>query len=302
MNVSRRSFIKSSGLAVSAATMPGVHFLDFLFDQSNYQMTPLRNDVGVFSERGGTIGWMISKDGLVVVDTQFPTQAGHLIEEIQKKSDKKIDLLVNTHHHGDHSAGNIAFKGLVNKVVAHENSKNNQKKVAERRNSLETQLFPDTTYTSGKWSGRVGSETVTLHYFGAGHTNGDSIVHFENANIAHMGDLLFNRRVPYIDKSAGANITNWQVILETAYQTFDDDTVFVFGHAGDGYKITGKRNDLQAFKNYLEKVMVFVKKGIAQGKTKEAMAQATSIPGAEEWKGSQKRAVDAAYLEIIEGK
>ncbi|MCK7530603.1 MAG: MBL fold metallo-hydrolase [Marinilabiliales bacterium] len=73
-------------------------------------MTPLRNNVGFFTERGGTIGWMISKDGLVVVDTQFPEQAQHLIEAIRKQSGRQIDLLVNTHHHGDHTGGNIAFK------------------------------------------------------------------------------------------------------------------------------------------------------------------------------------------------
>ena len=284
------------------ATVPGIDFLKILFGQSEYQMTPLRNKVGIFSERGGTIGWMISKEGLVVVDTQFPEQAGHLIKEIRNTSDKKIDLLINTHHHGDHSAGNIAFKGLVNKVVAHENSKANQINVAKRTNTMESQLLPNVVYTGEKWSEPVGEEHITLHYFGAGHTNGDSIVHFENANIAHMGDLLFNRKVPYIDKSAGANIANWQSILEKAYQVFDDDTLLIFGHSGNGHEVTGKRKDLQAFQNYLEKVVVFVKDGIKQGRTKETMAQATSIPGAEEWKGLQQRAVNAAYSEVVEGK
>ena len=124
-------------------------------------------------------------------------------------------------------------------------------------------------------------------------------MHFENANIVHTGDLLFNRRVPYIDKSAGANITNWQVVLEKAYNAFDTDTLFVFGHAGDGYEVKGNREDLLAFQNYLGKVMEFVKKGQAAGKTKEQLAEATEIPGAPQWKGGQTRAVNAAWMELF---
>ena len=89
-------------------------------------MSSIRNNVGLFTERGGTIGWMISENGIVVVDTQFPEQSVHLIDEIKKQSGRKIDLLINTHHHGDHSGGNISFKGITNMLLAHENSRKNQ--------------------------------------------------------------------------------------------------------------------------------------------------------------------------------
>ena len=52
-----------------------------IFGREEYKMQVLRNDVGYFTERGGTIGWYLGKDGVVVVDTQFPDQAVHLIEE-----------------------------------------------------------------------------------------------------------------------------------------------------------------------------------------------------------------------------
>ena len=295
----RRDFIRQTSTAGALSLLPTSYFWKALF-QNGYQMKPLRNDVGVFTERGGTIGWMISNDGLAVVDTQFPDQAKHLIDEIKSKSDRKIDLLVNTHHHGDHSAGNIAFKGLVENIVAHENSKANQQRVAEARNVMDNQLLPTTTYKKGKFSQKVGKERIKLYYFGAAHTNGDSYVHFENANIVHCGDLLFNRRVPYIDKSSGANITNWQKVLEKGYKAFDEDTLFIFGHSGNGYDITGTRADLMAFQNYLAKVMEYVKKGQASGKTKESLAAATEIPGAPEWKGQQTRAVNAAWTELFE--
>jgi len=296
--LNRRHFLQHSVIA-SAGLSLSSPLLKLLF-QNAYQMEMLRNNVGIFTERGGTIAYMITNQGIVVVDSQFPDQSKHLIAEIQKQTDRKIDLLVNTHHHGDHSAGNIAFKGLVNKVMAHENSMLNQKRTAEAQGSLDNQLLPDTTYKSGTMREKVSNERIALHYFGAGHTNGDSFVHFENANIVHCGDLLFNRRVPFIDKTAGANITNWQVALEKAYKTFDKDTLMVYGHSGDGYEVKGNREDLMAFRNYLGQVMEFVKKGKAEGKTKEELSKATEIPGAPEWKGDQTRAVAAAWTELFE--
>lgn len=289
----QKSIIGTAGLSLSSPLMK-------LLFQNSYQMEMLRNNVGIFTERGGTIAYMITNEGIAVVDSQFPDQSQHLIDEIKKQSERKIDLLVNTHHHGDHTAGNISFKGIVNKVMAHENSMLNQKRGAEARGGLDSQLLPDTTYRSGSFREKVGGERIAMHYFGPGHTNGDSFVHFENANIVHCGDMLFNRRVPFIDKTAGANITNWQEALEKAYNTFDRDTLFVYGHSGDGYEVKGSREDLKAFQNYLAKVMEFVKKGQADGKSKEQLAEATEIPGAPEWKGGQSRAVAAAWTELFE--
>jgi cyclase len=161
----------------------------------DYKLTPLRNNVGIFTEQGGTIIWMVNKDGIVCVDSEFPDPANHLIGELKKMSDKPFQWLINTHHHGDHTGGNISFKGIVKNVAAHANSLINQKAAAEKQNSQDKQLYPDTTFTD-KWKIKVGDERITAHYFGPGHTNGDSFIHFENANIVHCGDQVFNRRYP----------------------------------------------------------------------------------------------------------
>ncbi len=303
MSFNRRQFLQTSGFALGATLLPTQQFMKNLLAPAG-EMKLLRNNVGIFTERGGTIAWMIDKQGIVVVDTQFPDTAPHLIEEIKKQSDRPIDLLINTHHHGDHTGGNIAFKGLVNKVVAHQNSKANQERVAKSSNSEDKQLYPDTTYTSF-WSEPVGNEIITLHYYGAGHTDGDSFVHFENANVVHCGDLMFNRRFPFIDRSAGASIENWIKALSKARKAFDKDTLFVFGHAGDNFPVTGTRDDLKAMQNFLSKLLKYTKKQIKAGKTKEEVVAAKPevIPGAEEWKGQGlERGLTAAYEELTEGK
>ena len=266
--------------------------------ETPYQMTALRNNVGYFTERGGTIGWMISKDGIVVVDTQFPEQSKHLIEAIKARSERKIDLLINTHHHGDHSSGNIAFKGIAEIILAHENSKKNQMRVAKARNSEENQLYPDTTFDYD-WSKKIGQETITLRYHGPAHTDGDAIIHFENSNIVHMGDLIFNRRCPYIDKSAGASIENWIEVLEKTQKIFDKDTKFIFGHSDNGFDIVGNQIDIKAKQNFLSRLLETVASEVKSGKSKEQIMSIQSIKGAEEWKGNGiTRGLTAAYEEV----
>ena len=297
----RRHFVKGLSLASAASIVPGADIFRALFLQQSYQMKPLRGDLGIFTERGGTILYMLAKDGMAVVDTQFPEQAGHLLSEIKKKSDRQIDILINTHHHGDHSAGNIAFKGLIKNHFAHENAVKNMIARAQASNTMDKVLLPTAQFdNSFKYS--VAGENIVMKYFGRAHTDGDAIIHFENANIAHMGDLLFNRRVPYIDKSTGARIDNWQHVLNEAYDWFDDDTMLVFGHSDNGYEITGTRADLKAKANYLAKLLDYVDKGVKAGKSKEDLAAIESIPGADQWKGNQARAVNAAYTEIVDGK
>ena len=298
----RKEFLQFTGMSLGMlALMRNQSLASFLADPA-YKMRMLRNNVGVFTEQGGTIGYLLSKEGIVTVDSQFPDPAQHLIAELKKQSTQPFKYLINTHHHGDHTGGNIAFKGLSEHVVAHENSLKNQQATAEKAKNADKQLFPDLTYTDS-WKTKVGGETIKMHYFGAGHTNGDSLVHFEDANIVHMGDLVFNRRFPFIDRTAGANINSWIEVLEKTTKKFDKDTLYIFGHALDPEKITGNAADLKAFQNYLSKLLKHVESEIKAGKSKEDILKATSIPGAEEWTGQGiERSLTAAYEELTEKK
>ncbi len=295
----RRSFIRNTGLGLGALALGSQQqlFARFFADPA-FKMKLLRNDIGIFTERGGTILYMVNKKGIVVVDSQFADTAGHLITELKKQTVKPFQLLINTHHHGDHSGGNIAFKDVVRHVVAHANSKANQQAVAAKQKKEDQQLYPDITFTDN-WKKRVGKEKIKAHHFGAGHTNGDAIIHFEHANIAHMGDLLFNRRHPFIDRSTGANIKSWINVLDKSLATFDNDTLFVFGHALDPEKVTGNKEDLKAFQNYLNKLLIFAETEFKAGKSKADFIKNKIIPGETEWKGDGiERPLTAAYEEV----
>ncbi|WP_394996314.1 MBL fold metallo-hydrolase [Emticicia sp.] len=296
--MNRRNFIQTTSLTLGTLVLSGKELLANILAENPYKMRDLRGGVGVFTERGGTIAYLTTKKGMAVVDSQFPEQSKHLIDELKKLSEKPIQLLINTHHHGDHSGGNISFKGLVQHVVAHENSLKNQQITAQKQKSEDKQLYPDVTF-SDTWKQKVGKESIKAHYFGAGHTNGDSFIHFEHANIVHTGDLVFNRRYPFVDRSAGANIKSWIAVLDKALATFDNETIFVFGHAFDPEKITGNKNDIRVFQDYLSKLLIFIESEMKAGKTKEEILKIVAIPGVTEMKGDGiVRSIQSAYEEL----
>ena len=294
----RRIFIRNTAILTGASLLFQKQALAQLFRTSEFNIKMLSKNAGIFTERGGTIGFLLGDEGIVVIDSQFPDTAKHFMEEAKKMKDKPFAYLLNTHHHGDHTGGNIAFKGAVEHVVMHQNAATNLKTVAEKQNALDKQLMADMTFTD-ELKIKIGKEKIKGYYFGAGHTNGDAVYHIEESDIVHVGDLMFNRRHPFIDRTAGASIAGWTKVLDSIAKEFSKKTTYIFGHAGTGYEVTGTSADLMAFKNYLQSLLDFTAKEIAAGKTKEEILKATEIPGAPEWKGDGiQRPLTAAYEEL----
>jgi cyclase len=294
----RRIFIRNASLTLGALSLFNQKMFANFLQQDPYKMKMLRNNVGIFTEKGGTIAYYLSKDGIVVVDAEFPEQAQHLIDALKKQSTAPFSMLINTHHHADHTSGNISFKGIVKDVAAHSNSLINQQKVAVAQKTEDKQLYPNKTFTDTEMY-KVGDESIKTYYYGAAHTNGDAIIHFQNANIAHMGDLVFNRRWAFVDRSAGASVKSWITVLDKTLNTFDNNTLFVFGHAFDPEKVTGNKEDLKAMQNYLTKMVDFVGQEIKAGKTKDEVIKEKSIPGVSEWQGDGiERGLQATYEEL----
>lgn len=297
----RRQFLRLSALSIGAIPLVQQAGVGSIFQQS-WNIKLLRRNVGIFTERGGTIAFLLSKEGTAVVDSQFPEQATHLLGELKNRGTDKIDLLINTHHHGDHTGGNLTLKEISSHLLAHTNSKLNQEKQAQARNNESAQWYPDRTY-SDKWCQDVGKETICLHYYGPAHTNGDSLVHFEKANIVHMGDLLFHRIYPNIDRPNGASIQNWMLVLDRAYNVFNKKTLFICGHGQEPEAVTCDREFLREMKFFFENLLDYVDKQIKQGKSKDEIISATVIPGMDAWidkNGFARVNLSVAYDELTQ--
>jgi cyclase len=283
VTISRRAFLTSAALvpalklagrqAAPSQPPPAVAF------------TPLRRDVGVFTGRGGTIGWLITPEAVVLVDSQFPDTAKLCLEGVKSRSTRPIDLLINTHHHGDHTAGNIVFKPEVPHILAHENVPALQKKSAEERGNADQQAYADQTF--GKtWGQDIGHERVEMKYYGPGHTGGDAVVTFVRANVVHMGDLVFRARHPFVDRPGGASVRNWLTTLEQVLNEHAKDTIYIFGHAREGLGVSGTAVDLIAMRDYFSAVLDHVQKGIGAGQSRDAIVALAALPKFEDYPNS----------------
>ena len=238
----------------------------------------LRRDVGVFSARGGSIGYLAAKDGLAAVDTQFADTAKLFLDGLPGRGGRSLDVLVNSHHHGDHTGGNGVFKPATKKIVAHANVPALQKAAAERSKSAASQVYADTTFAA-TWRMDVGSEVISAKYHGIAHTSGDIVTRFEKANVIHMGDLMFNRLYPVIDRGSGGRFKGWISVLEDVAKTYPKDAIYIFGHGSAKFGVTGTTADLLTFRDYLSGLLDYTAKKIKAGEPKEKIVALENLPG-----------------------
>jgi len=281
MRFNRREFVLTSSSALAA----GVFGPSTLFAQqaapaappTTAVFAPLRRNVGTFSARGGTMGWLVSPDAVLVIDSQFADTSQMFLDGMKSRTQRKFDLLLNTHHHPDHTGGNKVLRPSVVKIVAHQNAPALQRKQAAAQKSEDNQAYADETFTD-TWRATVGDEVVSAKYYGAGHTSGDAVFFFERANIVHMGDLMSHQRHPRVDRPSGASIRNWLVLLERVVKDHNADTIYIFGHAKVGAPVTGSGKDLLTLRDYFSSMLDYVQKGISAGRSAEEILKG-NVPG-----------------------
>jgi cyclase len=308
--LTRREFLAASTAAVAAGTFGQVR----LFGQQA-PVTPvfqeLRRNTGFWTARGGTIGWLINAEGVVAVDSQFPDTAAMCLEQLLNTSKKtEIAALVNSHHHGDHTAGNGVFRPKTKRIIGHVNVPKYMQSTYEQARARRAQqtaptgpeptppVVPDETLTDAM-SFDLGDERITMKHYGPAHTGGDIAILFEKANVAHMGDLMFNRLHPVIDRANGASIANWTVVLDRVAKELPADTLYIFGHAGAKSPVTGGREHLTYHARYLTALLEFVRAQVKAGKSREQIIASTDlIKGFEDYGPLMERSLAPAYDEV----
>src|SRR5512140_1565516 len=137
MPLNRRQFLATSSLA---AAVSAVDLRSLLASAPQSPQAPpatafvsVRGTVGYFTGQGGTIGWHVDKTSVVVIDAQMPATTKICLGGINERSGSRpIDFLVNTHHHGDHTAGNVVFRPVTRKILAQLNEPRLQMEAAAR--------------------------------------------------------------------------------------------------------------------------------------------------------------------------
>ncbi len=300
--MNRKDFLKSALLIGAGFTLQGSRLFSFV-DSKNYTFKELRNGIGIYVNRGGTIGWLVNNDAVVVIDAQFPDTAEIFMHELQKKTERKIDILFNTHHHRDHTSGNTYIAKFTKSIVANDNCVRLQKTRNVGTELDKNKVYANKTFEKS-WSASLAKEDLFAYHLVPAHTGGDAVFHFVNSNVVHMGDLVFNRVYPWVNKEDEASLRGWISFLDDAVNHFDNDTLFIYGHSYSPDKVYGNKEDLRFMRNYIEALLTTVKKLKSEGKKDVEILKIKSIPGFESmkalWDGALAANVKAALIELSE--
>ncbi len=257
-------------------------------------------------------GWFRSNSVLVdmgeytlVVDTQYnEPRTRDLLDIADEYGLPDTMLIVNTHHHGDHSWGNhvigapsIMHKGASIMVSLHSNTPPEAYKA----------FFPWLDFTGSKhakpWI--IVGDTITLQGDGRtaivraytpAHTIGDLVVELPEDKILAAGDLVFNGITPL---AIDGTVTGWLQALEALQQAYKDWKI-IPGHGPPADTAT-----LHRLKQYFKHLIGSVKYLINQGTPKDPLKlaeQATPGPLLD-WKLPERLVLNIArLLKDLEGK
>jgi glyoxylase-like metal-dependent hydrolase (beta-lactamase superfamily II) len=197
--------------------------------------TKLTERIVVLANAGGNVGLVIGADGALMIDGGLPNRAADLAKAIADVSPRMVQVLFNTHYHGDHVGSNEYLGKNKIRIIAHENVR---KRLSER---IESQAFgrtieplgpagqPTETFGGG---GKLsfGAEALEYTHVPRAHTDGDAFVFFPGANIIHTGDLLFLGRYPVVDFTVGGSLAGMAAALERVEKVGDAQTRVIPGH------------------------------------------------------------------------
>ena len=175
------------------------------FSQVQIKTTKLTNNFYTLEGQGGTIGALVGPDGVFLVDSQFAPLTDKIVAAVKQISDGRIRFLVNTHVHGDHTGGNENFGKLGVVILSRPQLRARLVKPSPAANgttppSAPAAALPMVTYDAPV-TVTMNGEEIRLIPVPAAHTDGDTMVRFQTADVIMTGD--FYRSIQYSEHRQG---------------------------------------------------------------------------------------------------
>ncbi len=238
------------------------------FDDVKITSTEVTSNIHMLVGKGGNVGVFVGKDGTFIIDDQFAPLSEKLMNEIKKVGGNAPTFLLNTHFHGDHSGGNENFGKKGAMIVSHDNVRKRLLAGSEIKEfgmvspPAPAEALPILTFDSKMHFHINGDDVAAIHVPNA-HTDGDSFIHFKNANVIHAGDIFFNGFYPFIDSSHGGSVKGVISAVTAILALSNDETKIIPGHGP-----LASKADLEAYKQMLEAAYMSLSQLKAKGLSK----------------------------------
>jgi glyoxylase-like metal-dependent hydrolase (beta-lactamase superfamily II) len=235
---------------------------------------------------GGNTTVFITQSGAILIDTKYPGLGNAILDQVKSVTSQPITTIINTHTHGDHTGGNSEFPRPV-EFVAHENTKVNMARMPEFTGE-NVAFLPNTTFKD-KMSLLGGANKIDLYYFGAGHTDGDTVIVFPALRTIVMGDLFARKWAPLVDSNNGGSATAFPQTLAKVVGGIKDVDTVITGHStttiGSGPGVTFVRSnpvmkwaDLQEYADFMRDFVAAADAARKAGKSVDEAVNGLKLP------------------------
>jgi len=271
------------------------------------ELRQLAPNVYVYQQQGGTglmnagisnAGLFVGDDWSVAVDALgFPLQTkAFLVASKHVTGGKPIAQLINTHHHGDHVAGNQFF--LPAQILSHPYCRQEViKAVATTPKSWPKQegladgtevrkLTPPSVTFEDTLIYNIGGNVVEFRFAGPAHTWGDIMAYLPQHKILFAGDLAFFHLVPY---AHNGYVSKWMESVDKILK-MDVDTI-VPGHGP-----VGGKKELAEMNEYFRVLKVEAKKRYDAGMSAGRAAADIKMGKFENWMGPERIVMNTVRL------
>ncbi len=193
------------------------------FDAVEVTVHDVVGNVKYLEGSGGNIGLLAGDDGVIMIDDQYAPLTEKIVAAIRTVSDEPIRFVINTHLHPDHTGGNENFGKMGAVIVGHDN-------VRTQMEISEYDEAPPFVTFSEDMTFNMNGERVYVFKIPNAHTNGDSYIKFENANVIHTGDVFRTTGYPYIDMNNGGSFLGTIRAHDLLIDLADVNTKILPGH------------------------------------------------------------------------
>lgn len=245
------------------------------FSKVEIKVEKLAPGVAVLFGAGGNIGLSYGEDGNALVDDQYAPLTDKIVAAVKAIDPDPVKFVINTHWHGDHTGGNEALGKMGSVIMAHDNVRKRMssaqvlKAIKLESPASPKVALPVVTFEDGVTL-HLNGDTIHVIHVDNAHTDWDSLVHWQKADVLHIGDTFFNRTsFPFVDLDSGGSIDGVIAAVRQGLTIAGPGTRIIPGHG----KIASKA-DMEAYLAMLVDIWNKVAEGVHAGRTREQIIAA----------------------------